>query len=115
MIAGIEDTHHEPSDAMHNPSQPFEISQKRLVSFVTEIHTLSIDSLTLIKNGILSSVIIKQHCGWSSRNQRYKLWCCILVLAKSLSLPHAHAQALKVKHSVSRLLLLNKNVIGQKA
>ncbi|GJU21753.1 retrovirus-related pol polyprotein from transposon TNT 1-94 [Tanacetum coccineum] len=32
-----------PSDAMYNPSQTLEFSQKRLVSFVTEIHTLSID------------------------------------------------------------------------
>ncbi|GJU57325.1 hypothetical protein Tco_1235091 [Tanacetum coccineum] len=28
MIAGIEDRHHEPSDAMHNPSQPFEFLSK---------------------------------------------------------------------------------------
>ncbi|GJR93613.1 hypothetical protein Tco_0265787 [Tanacetum coccineum] len=37
------------------------------------------------------------------------------ILAKSSRLPHAHTQALKVNHSTSRLLLLNKNVIGQKA
>ncbi|GJR44522.1 retrovirus-related pol polyprotein from transposon TNT 1-94 [Tanacetum coccineum] len=46
---------------------------------------------------------------------RYKRRCCSLVPAKSDSLPHAHTQALKVNHSTSRLLLLNKNVIGQKA
>ncbi|GJR07208.1 retrovirus-related pol polyprotein from transposon TNT 1-94 [Tanacetum coccineum] len=35
--------------------------------------------------------------------------------AKSDSSPHAYAQALKVNHSTSRRLVLNKNVIGQKA
>ncbi|GJR05843.1 hypothetical protein Tco_0528827 [Tanacetum coccineum] len=45
----------------------------------------------------------------------YKRQCCSLIPAKSDSLPHAHTQAFKVKHSTSRLLLLNKNVIGQKA
>ncbi|GJW02816.1 hypothetical protein Tco_1561672 [Tanacetum coccineum] len=38
-----------------------------------------------------------------------------LTLAKSDASPHAHTQALKVNHSTSRLLLLNKNVISQKA
>ncbi|GKF85710.1 hypothetical protein Tco_0253537, partial [Tanacetum coccineum] len=46
----------------------------------------------------------------------YKCRCCSLTPAKSdSSLPHAHTQALKVNHSTSRLLLLKKNVIGQKA
>ncbi|GJS55142.1 hypothetical protein Tco_0628504 [Tanacetum coccineum] len=45
----------------------------------------------------------------------YKRQCCSLIPAKSDSLPHAHAQDFKVKHSASSLLLLNKNVIGQKA
>ncbi|GJV93374.1 retrovirus-related pol polyprotein from transposon TNT 1-94 [Tanacetum coccineum] len=60
-------------------------------------------------DGNPSSVNIKQHCG------RYKRQCCSLVPAKSDSLPRAHAQAFKVKHSASWLLLLNKNVISQKA
>ncbi|GJR03779.1 hypothetical protein Tco_0526763 [Tanacetum coccineum] len=38
-----------------------------------------------------------------------------LVHVKSDSLPHAHTKALKVKHLASRLMLLNKNVISQKA
>ncbi|GKC35623.1 hypothetical protein Tco_1048007, partial [Tanacetum coccineum] len=38
-----------------------------------------------------------------------------LIPAKLDSLPHAHTKALKVNHSTSRLLLLNKNVIGQNA
>ncbi|GJY35175.1 hypothetical protein Tco_0420553 [Tanacetum coccineum] len=38
-----------------------------------------------------------------------------LVHVKSDSLPHAYNKALKVKHSASRLLLLNKNVISQRA
>ncbi|GKC97310.1 hypothetical protein Tco_1167585 [Tanacetum coccineum] len=50
-----------------------------------------------VTNGNPSSVNIKQHCG-------------SLILAKSDSLPHAHTQALKVNHSTSRLLLLNKNI-----
>nr|GFA15436.1 hypothetical protein [Tanacetum cinerariifolium] len=45
----------------------------------------------------------------------YKRWCCSLIPVDSDSLPHAHAQAFKVKHSSSLLLLLNKIVIGQKA
>ncbi|GJS08263.1 hypothetical protein Tco_0365059 [Tanacetum coccineum] len=48
-------------------------------------------------------------------DHRYKRRCCSLVPAKSDSLPRAHAQAFKVKHSASWLLLLNKNVISQKA
>ncbi|GJU91279.1 uncharacterized mitochondrial protein-like protein [Tanacetum coccineum] len=50
---------------------------------------------------------------WSSK--KYKHQCCSLIPAKSDSLPRVHTQALKVKHSASRLLLLNKNVFGQKA
>ncbi|GKE36786.1 hypothetical protein Tco_1460191 [Tanacetum coccineum] len=46
MIAGIEDSHHGSSDAMHNPPSPLKISQKILVSFLTEINTLSINFLT---------------------------------------------------------------------
>ncbi|GKF35085.1 hypothetical protein Tco_0108285, partial [Tanacetum coccineum] len=46
---------------------------------------------------------------------RYKWLCCIPIPAKSDSSPHAHTQALKVNHSTSRRLLLNKNVISQKA
>ncbi|GJZ24228.1 hypothetical protein Tco_0561687 [Tanacetum coccineum] len=60
-------------------------------------------------DGNPSSVNLKQHRG------RYKRWCCSLIPAKSDSLPHAHTQDLKVKHSASRLMLLNKNVISQKA
>ncbi|GKB50041.1 reverse transcriptase domain-containing protein [Tanacetum coccineum] len=37
MIADIEDRHHGPSDAMHNPPQPLRIFQKISVSFLTEI------------------------------------------------------------------------------
>ncbi|GJT54430.1 hypothetical protein Tco_0989484 [Tanacetum coccineum] len=70
-------------------------------------------------DGNPSSVNIKHHCGGNPVKEvlpnRYKCRCCSLVLAKCDSLPHAHTQALKVNHSTSRLLLLNKNVIGQKA
>ncbi|GKC57366.1 zf-CCHC domain-containing protein, partial [Tanacetum coccineum] len=84
-------------------------------------------------DGNPSSVIIKQHCsrsyalrwkycqGGSSKlnlpDHRLVISepeCCSLILAKSDSLSHAHTQALKVNHSASRLLLLNKNVISQK-
>ncbi|GJU85176.1 hypothetical protein Tco_1292722 [Tanacetum coccineum] len=40
-------SHHGPSDAMHNPFQPLKVSQKTLVSFLTEIKHISVDSLTL--------------------------------------------------------------------
>ncbi|GJU20846.1 hypothetical protein Tco_1154188 [Tanacetum coccineum] len=53
--------------------------------------------------------------GWSSQNQRYKRRCCSPIPAKLDSLPCAHTHALKVNHSTSRLLRLNKNVISQKA
>ncbi|GJW05853.1 hypothetical protein Tco_1568276 [Tanacetum coccineum] len=43
MIVDIEESRHGPSDVMHIPSQPFNFSQKKLVLFVTDIHTLSID------------------------------------------------------------------------
>ena len=46
MIVDIEERHHGPSDAMHNPPSHSSFSQKKLVSFVTEIHTTSIDFLT---------------------------------------------------------------------
>nr|GEU97814.1 hypothetical protein [Tanacetum cinerariifolium] len=46
MISRIEDRHHETSDAMHNPSQPLNVSQKILVSLLTRINILSIDFLT---------------------------------------------------------------------
>ncbi|GJR88831.1 hypothetical protein Tco_0212842 [Tanacetum coccineum] len=45
----------------------------------------------------------------------YKRRCCSPIPAKSDSSPHAHTQALKFDYSTLRLLLLNKNVIGQKA
>ncbi|GKA30351.1 hypothetical protein Tco_0716656 [Tanacetum coccineum] len=82
-------------------------------------------------DGNPSSVNIEQHSGrnyalsWKScqggssklnlPDRRYKHRCCSLTLVKSDLLPHAHTQALKVNHSTSRLLLLNKNVISQKA
>ncbi|GKB90359.1 hypothetical protein Tco_0962631 [Tanacetum coccineum] len=39
MIAGIEERRHGPSDAMRNPSQPFEFLSKKLISFFMKIHT----------------------------------------------------------------------------
>ncbi|GJX43330.1 hypothetical protein Tco_0260006 [Tanacetum coccineum] len=46
LLSGIEDGHHGPSDAMHNPSHPHKVSQQNLVSFLTEITRISIDFLT---------------------------------------------------------------------
>ncbi|GKC39123.1 hypothetical protein Tco_1051507 [Tanacetum coccineum] len=46
LLSGIEDSHHRPSDAMHNPSHPLKVSQKTLVSFLIEIKHISIDFLT---------------------------------------------------------------------
>ncbi|GJR17045.1 hypothetical protein Tco_0965572 [Tanacetum coccineum] len=49
LLSGIEDSHHGPSDAMHNPSQPFKV-EKTLVSKLTEIHSfLSTFSLRNIR------------------------------------------------------------------
>ncbi|GJY13856.1 hypothetical protein Tco_0383165 [Tanacetum coccineum] len=49
-------------------------------------------------DGNPSRAIIKQAL-W------YKRWCCILILAESDSLPHAHAQTTKIyyKHQDSRI------------
>ncbi|GJU97577.1 hypothetical protein Tco_1326848 [Tanacetum coccineum] len=46
LLSGIEDSHHGPSDAKHNPPYPLKVSQKSLVSFLTEIKHISIDFLT---------------------------------------------------------------------
>ncbi|GJS81353.1 hypothetical protein Tco_0747894 [Tanacetum coccineum] len=46
LLSGIEDSHHGTSDAMHNPPQPPKVSQKTLVSFLTEITLISINFLT---------------------------------------------------------------------
>ncbi|GKB36732.1 hypothetical protein Tco_0881674 [Tanacetum coccineum] len=46
LISGIEDSHHGPSDAMHNPPQPLKVSYKTLVSFLMEITLISINFLT---------------------------------------------------------------------
>ncbi|GJY35227.1 hypothetical protein Tco_0420605 [Tanacetum coccineum] len=74
-------------------------SQQILVSFVTEIHTTSIDFLTPMMNGNPSRVNIKQLCG------RYKRQCCSPIPAESDSLPHAHAQTTKTyyKNQDSRI------------
>ncbi|GJR05581.1 putative nucleotidyltransferase, ribonuclease H [Tanacetum coccineum] len=46
LLSGIEDSHHGPSDVMHNPPQPLKVSQKTLALFLTEITLISIDFLT---------------------------------------------------------------------
>ncbi|GKA90868.1 hypothetical protein Tco_0812738 [Tanacetum coccineum] len=84
----------------------------KLVSFVTEIHTTSIDFLTLTAKPcqedsyefylITASIYTVK---WTSLNRRYKRWCCSLIPAESDSLPHAHAQTTKTyyKHQDSRI------------
>ncbi|GJU04669.1 hypothetical protein Tco_1121099 [Tanacetum coccineum] len=47
LLSSIEDSHHGPSDAMHNPPQPLKDSQKTIVSFLMEITLNYIDFLTL--------------------------------------------------------------------
>ncbi|GJS93512.1 hypothetical protein Tco_0800480 [Tanacetum coccineum] len=47
----MRESHHGPSDAMHNPSQPLKVSQKTLVSFLMEIKHISIEFLTPSKCG----------------------------------------------------------------
>nr|GEY30293.1 retrovirus-related Pol polyprotein from transposon TNT 1-94 [Tanacetum cinerariifolium] len=42
----LERSYHGPSDAVHNPPWPLKVSQKALVSFLTEITHISIDFLT---------------------------------------------------------------------
>ncbi|GKC20983.1 hypothetical protein Tco_1023133 [Tanacetum coccineum] len=137
MIVGIEESRHGPSDAMHNPSQPFEFLSKetcgsQLQPPITKTKNIRVILFSIHSDdGNPSSVNIKQHCGrsyalsWKScqggssklnlPDHRYKRRCCSPIPAKSDSLPHAHTQALKVNHSTSRLLLLNKNIIGQNA
>ncbi|GKB76917.1 hypothetical protein Tco_0943812 [Tanacetum coccineum] len=50
LLSGIEDSHHGPSDEMHNPPYLLKVSQKTLVSFLMEITRISIDSLNLTSN-----------------------------------------------------------------
>ncbi|GJW64322.1 hypothetical protein Tco_0116206 [Tanacetum coccineum] len=111
MIVGIEESRHGPNDAMHNPSQPFEFLSKETFHICHgDTHNIKVILFSIHNDdGNPSSVNIKQYCG------RYKRQCYSLIPANSNSLPHAHTQALKVNHSTSRMLLLNKNVIGQKA
>ncbi|GJV34780.1 hypothetical protein Tco_1407257 [Tanacetum coccineum] len=45
LLSGIEDSHHGPSDAMHNPPQPLKFG-KTLVSKLIEITHITIDFLT---------------------------------------------------------------------
>ncbi|GJS75188.1 reverse transcriptase domain-containing protein [Tanacetum coccineum] len=80
-------------------------SQKKLVSFVTEIHIV-----------ILFSTYSDEWKSFQSQHQtalRYKRRCCSPIPAKSDSLPHAHTQAFKVNHSASRLLILNFFIIKE--
>ncbi|GJU80809.1 retrovirus-related pol polyprotein from transposon TNT 1-94 [Tanacetum coccineum] len=42
----IKDSHHGPTYPMYNPSQPLKVSQKTLVSFLTDIKHIAIDFLT---------------------------------------------------------------------
>ncbi|GJX08626.1 hypothetical protein Tco_0196558 [Tanacetum coccineum] len=110
MNAGNENDIMDPGDANAQTPDPSGFSQQKLVSFVTEIHTLSIDislrdcSQAVIKsptqyhcefsrtfkryslvftmtNGNPSSVIIKQHCGRSN-----------VVTATSNPISNAHLQ-----------------------
>ncbi|GKC06921.1 hypothetical protein Tco_0998531 [Tanacetum coccineum] len=45
LLSGMEDSHHGPNDAMHNPPQPLKV-RKTLVSKLIEITLISIDFLT---------------------------------------------------------------------
>ncbi|GKB27143.1 hypothetical protein Tco_0866544 [Tanacetum coccineum] len=83
MIVGIEESRHGPSDAMHNPSQPFEFLSKETFD---NINSTAVGDLAKIKNGnklVIADIDLDQVKG--------------------------------IKHSASRLVLLNKNVIGHKA
>ncbi|GJT05190.1 hypothetical protein Tco_0839652 [Tanacetum coccineum] len=61
MIADIEDRHHGPSDAMHNPPQPLRIFQKISVSFLTEIKTRYL--LTFSLRDTYPIILSFTHCG----------------------------------------------------
>ncbi|GJR29678.1 hypothetical protein Tco_1105910 [Tanacetum coccineum] len=76
MIASIKDRHHGPSDAMHNPPQPFELLSKETYLICHgDTHVIYwhlTQRLLILKRVILlsihrddgnpSSVNIKQHC-----------------------------------------------------
>ncbi|GJY27874.1 hypothetical protein Tco_0403641 [Tanacetum coccineum] len=99
-------------DANAQPFPSIRVSLKRDLSHLSRRYmryllTSNSDIVDIEKVAVSSSL--------RSLKLKYKLQCCSLVPAKSDSLPHAHAQAFKVKHSASRLLLLNKNVISRKA
>ncbi|GJU08888.1 hypothetical protein Tco_1125318 [Tanacetum coccineum] len=57
LIADIEDKYHGPSDMLHNPQWPLKISQRILVSFLTEINTfLSSLLLRWVFNSLVHSL-----------------------------------------------------------
>ncbi|GKA48997.1 hypothetical protein Tco_0741955 [Tanacetum coccineum] len=99
MIAGIKDKRHEPSDAMHNPPQPFEfLSKETYLIRHKDTHVIYwhlTPRLLILKrcdDGNPSKVNIKQLCGLDGgvaasfqRSQIHK--------------PHAHSQAFKVNNS----------------
>ncbi|GJR65745.1 ARID DNA-binding domain-containing protein [Tanacetum coccineum] len=60
LLSGIEDSHHGPSDAMHNPPQPFKV-RKTLVSKLTRRYThfyrlFSLLSLVVIEKRVVACV-----------------------------------------------------------
>ncbi|GJT24904.1 hypothetical protein Tco_0894841 [Tanacetum coccineum] len=93
MNSNIEDDIMDPVMQCTTLPIPSSFSQKKLVSFVMEIHTTSIDFLTPTKNPVkdaLPKLNLPDHS---------------LIPTESNSLPHAHTQATKTyyKHQNSRI------------
>ncbi|GJR43441.1 hypothetical protein Tco_1311544 [Tanacetum coccineum] len=116
MNSDIEERRHGPSDAMHNPSQPFE--------FASQLDTCRIYGNPRLKpssNKLLVGECVILYANQNSAvagnpvkevlpklnlpDHRYKRRCCSLIPAESDSLPHAHTQATKTyyKHQDSRI------------
>ncbi|GKB94195.1 hypothetical protein Tco_0980332 [Tanacetum coccineum] len=107
MNYGIEESRHEPSDAMHNTSQPFKFLLKDTCLICHGDTQNSIEFLTPMTMEILPEPTSNKLCGDSSKlNLPDHRWRWIyLIPAKSDSLPHAHAQTTKTyyKHQDSRI------------
>nr|GFB60482.1 hypothetical protein [Tanacetum cinerariifolium] len=93
MIVGIEESRHGPSDAMHNPSQPFEFLSKETCLIC---HA---DSHVIYWHLTLRLLILISEDGNPARaNVKQALDSVAASFQRSrIHKPHAHTQAFKVK------------------
>ncbi|GJW55817.1 retrovirus-related pol polyprotein from transposon TNT 1-94 [Tanacetum coccineum] len=96
--AELETRHHGPSDALHNPSQPFKFLSKDSGLIVTEINTTSIDFLTPKQASTAGNPVKEILLRLNLPDHRRR--CYNLIPGESDSLPYTHAQATKTTISI---------------